>query len=158
MISFGGGKWTLCWRHELGERKRTLRMRDPFWAYQWLQRSCTGPSAIPTLRRLLAERGSGDLWRATDDTILKLVADKLADQQIWVCEDEPPVPSRGGGKVEDPPPPAAPAAAAFPMDQRKTGGFTAVKSGADGPLFPADAHLVAIAQVLKDAARLGTPF
>ena len=148
MISFS--RWRLYWFHERPEPSE--EWTDPAFLLPgpWLRSFRDKYVLIPALRRLLIQDGV-ELSRISDDGILKLVTRKLEIGQIGVLQrkwkDESQMP-QGDGDREKPPP--------FPKAER-----TAPKTSS-APLpedvFPRDADLAAIADVLKNASKAGTPF
>lgn len=147
MILFS--RWRIYWFHERPEPSD--EWTDPSFMLPgpWLRAFRDKSVLLPALRRLLIEDGV-ELSRVSDDAILKLVARKIEVGQIGVLQrkwrDESQMPQGDGDKP-----------AAFPKAER-----TPPKASSAPPVnedvFPRDADLAAIADVLKNASKLGTPF
>ncbi len=151
MVSLG--RWRLFWWYERPKPSAELIAWDRAAASLWVLGFRRQSDALPALRRLLSQHHTVTFWRWGDDSLLKQVADGVANKRLLVYEWRP---ERGGGDLgdESPAPVLAPA---FPLEERRV---TTGPAGPapDVPIFPEDAELVAIAAVLKAASEDGVPF
>jgi hypothetical protein len=108
--------------------------------------------ALPILRRLLAQHHTVNFWRWGDEGLLRQIGDGVAKGRLLLYEWRPQ--RGGGGTNQDETPALAPA---FPLEERRSPASRPEQSP-DVSVFPDDAELVAIADVLKAAAEDGVPF
>jgi hypothetical protein len=147
------GKWSLFWRYERGEPSEEFEAFDPRSAHLWLRTLRTHRDSLPALRRLLAQDGLSDLWRFTDEAVVELTGRKVEAGQIRVLvQPEEDHTSHTQASLDNNTVP-------FQREERTSRpSSSASKAPVVEDTFPDDAHLVAIAGVLQEAARSGAPF
>jgi hypothetical protein len=148
------GKWKIFWWHERIDLSEDLKACDPRLPHQWLRSLRANGDCLPKLRRLLAQGNLGDLWRLTDQAVVELAGRKLESRQIRILLQVEPFESFRSS--DDPGSNPAP----FPQEKRAKSlpSSSAARPLVDEAVFPEDAHLVAIAAVLQNAAQSGAPF
>ena len=148
------GKWRLRWWYERPDASETkglvgVNLERP---RQWLGFARGEFQFLPALRRLLAEHGRSDIWQLTDDVVVDLAAQQLSARRITVLQYEPP--ERTGTS----PDPVAEVVKPFPKEKREPKRPTHAPPTPEEAVFPKDVQLVAVAKVLQDASKQGTPF
>jgi hypothetical protein len=154
VIQIGGGKWKLYRWHEFDCPIPSPRFYDRTGARMWLQQVHTNSFDLAALRSELTSHQSTGLWRCSDEEVLQLVADKLVSGELLVCllKPLPALTTLIGNQASQE------AAPAFPLSERGSSSNSGSPDSQEQAVFNSNADLVAIAAVLKDAARSGTPF
>ena len=155
VIRIGGAKWKFYWWYESDCPAGSPRFRDRVSARMWLRQFQTDSFDLRALRSELAKHRSPGLLRFSDEEVLELVAHKLVTGEIRVCRSQPEAAPVRFGEASRPPEAAA---SPFPLQGRRAASKSTSAPPEEEPVFASNADLVAIAAVLKDAARLGTPF
>jgi hypothetical protein len=150
VIWIGGGKWRCYWWYE---PDGSPRFNDDLWARTWLQQFQADGFSVAALRSMLARDQSTGLQALSDEEVLQLIAHKLVSGEIRVSRSQP----EDGGALT---PREEEASPLFPLSERRAPSAAGSASSPydEEAVFSSNADLVAIAGVLTDAARLGTPF
>jgi hypothetical protein len=156
VIRIGGGKWKFYWSYEAGCPPGSPRFSDDLWALRWLQQFNADGFSAAAFRSMLANNRSPGLQCFSEEEVLRLVAHKLVTGEIRISGTQPETSPAAALR-----PPDKELSPAFPLGERKTA--SSATSGSSAPyeeeaVLASNADLVAIAAVLKEAARVGTPF
>ena len=157
VIRIGGGKWKFYWWYEPECPAGSPRFRDDLRARMWLQQFQADGFSAAAFRSVLAKDRSPGLQCISDEKVLELVAHKLVSGEIRIARSQPEAsPARLGGTERSSEEQAPP----FPLGERRAASrsISAASTSPEEAVFAFNADLIAIAAVLKEAARLGTPF
>ncbi len=135
---------------EEDEEMEPVDLSDADMALQWARRFSGDDFILTSFESLLRECATGAYFD-DDGSVLKQVAEKLASGELRVWGRKWGFAGMTSAKGEKYAPP-------FDPRERKKYQPDEPKRSESEPGFPEDADLVAIADVLKDAAAAGVPF
>ena len=152
VIRIGGGKWKCHWWYEPDD---SPRFSDNLRARMWLQQFQADGFSVAAFRSMLAKDRSSGLQSLSDEEVLQVIARKLASGEIRVSRSQPEAGGTLGSREKQQSP-------LFPLGERRAASSatsgSAPAADEEEAVFAANADLVAIAGVLKEAALQGAPF